>query len=145
MLQPRAHLYSSGLQAAARRAEEERREREREQERRDEAERQAEAERRRIAILESGPEGENCRDGIAAYVMSQEFIKERLKAPATAQFPSALSVQTSYLGQCRHLVRAYVDSENSFSALLRARYVATLHYNGGGIWVLDGIEFIQPQ
>lgn len=133
------------LQAAAKRAEEQQREQERDRERMEEAQRRAEAERRRLVLLETGPEGENCRDSTAAYVMSQAFVKEQLKAPATAQFPGFSSVQTNYLGKCRHLVRAYVDSENSFSALLRTRYVATVRYNGGGMWALDGIEFIRPR
>ncbi len=55
-------------------------------------------------------------DKIEAYVMSQEFVKERLKAPATADFPWYDESFVKELGDNKFEVNAYVDAENSFGA-----------------------------
>jgi hypothetical protein len=68
-----------------------------------------------------------CEDSIAAFVMSKEFVKQRLKAPASADFhwgTQGPDVSVMYVGGCTHEVRAYVDAENSFGAKLRSRYYA---------------------
>jgi hypothetical protein len=83
------------------------------------------------------------KNGIPAFVMSQDFVRDRLKAPATARFPSITDagVGTTYLGGCEHRVVAYVDSQNSFGALLRSRYVATLREDvTTGRWTLKVLE-----
>jgi hypothetical protein len=62
----------------------------------------------------------NCEDKISAFVMSQQFVKDRLKAPATADFPSIADsgVSVNYLGDCTHAVRAFVDAQNSGRVVL---------------------------
>lgn len=74
---------------------------------------------------------DNCKDKTMAFVMSQSFVKGKLKAPSTAEFPysSADGVSVAYLGECTHLVNAYVDSQNSFGAMIRTKYVVKLRYN----------------
>lgn len=70
------------------------------------------------------------KNEILAYVMSQEFVKRRLKAPATAEFPDySTKITTRALGDCKYKIIAYVDSQNSFGALLRATYSATMLHN----------------
>lgn len=74
---------------------------------------------------------ESCRNGMNAQSMSEVFIKERLKAPSTAKFPSrwADGVTIMYLGDCTSRVESYVDSQNGFGAMIRSRYVVKLSYN----------------
>src|SRR5687767_12798343 len=64
---------------------------------------------------------QQCEDKITAFVMSQDFVKDQLKAPATAKFPRFTNedVRVTYLGDCTHEVRAFVDAENAFGAKLR--------------------------
>lgn len=62
-----------------------------------------------------------------AYVMSQNFVKQQLKAPASAKFPYRASAQ-NYLGDCRHAIVGTVDSQNSFGAMLRSTYSVTMVY-----------------
>jgi hypothetical protein len=74
-----------------------------------------------------------CSDEISAFVMSQEFVKDQLKAPSTAKFPwmSNSQVSVKYLGDCVYEISAYVDSQNSFGAMLRSRYYAKLQNRRG--------------
>lgn len=67
-------------------------------------------------------------DDVEAFVMSQDFVRRGLKAPVTAKFPTitAPGVRTSYIGNCAHEVRAFVDAQNSFGAMLRSPYTARL-------------------
>lgn len=60
-------------------------------------------------------------------------VKSYLKAPATAQFPEAndssawdISWDDDYF-----YVSSYVDSQNSFGALIRTQFTATYTWDGG--------------
>jgi hypothetical protein len=106
-----------------------------------------EAEEARKKAAEKAKSDERwCRDGGMAFVMSQSFIKRRLKAPASASFPSGVDrdVETKHLGDCTHEVWAYVDSQNSFGAKIRTRYYAKLKYDvGTGNWQLLDSKFYE--
>jgi hypothetical protein len=75
----------------------------------------------------------DCEDKTTAFVMSQSFVEKRLKAPATAVFPHMTDseVNVKYLGDCTHEVRAYVDAQNSYGALIRNRYYVRLQKQKG--------------
>ena len=83
---------------------------------------------------------QRCEDSILARHMSQDFVKRQLAAPASAEFPPDYSAR--YLGDCRHEVVAAVDAQNVFGAKLRARYVATLRYDGDGRWSAERVEIV---
>jgi len=78
------------------------------------------------------------KNEMLAYVMSQDFVKQRLKSPATADFPYLPKI-TRAIGDCKYKIIAYVDSQNSFGALLRATYSATMlhNYETGGWLALE--------
>lgn len=83
-----------------------------------------------------------CDDKIAAFVMSQEFVKRNLKAPSTASFPWFTGNQVAVTTKpgCAFTVLAWVDSQNSFGAQLRSRYVVNLKYvDVGNSWQLTDI------
>lgn len=71
-----------------------------------------------------------CSDSTMAYIMSQRFVERELKAPRTAKFPSFHSsgVTVRDSGGCKFMVTAYVDSENSFGAMLRTNYSISMEY-----------------
>lgn len=65
-----------------------------------------------------------------AYVQCQAYVKRRLLAPASADFPwsppSAIDE-----GGGTYLVTAYVDSQNGFGAMLRKNWMCKAKYVGG--------------
>lgn len=75
----------------------------------------------------------DCEDRVTAFVMSQKFVEKRLKAPASAEFPliTDSDVTVTYLGDCTHEVRAYVDAQNLFGAKIRNRYYVKLQNEKG--------------
>ena len=75
-----------------------------------------------------------------AFVMTQDFVRERLVAPATAQFPH--TSETTEIGECEYRVAAYVDSQNSFGALLRADYTAVVKYVGDRRWTVRDVRIL---
>lgn len=62
-----------------------------------------------------------------ACYMAQEYVKTALKAPKSAEFGDCYS-QTSValvgVTPLRYYITGYVDAQNSFSAMIRTRYVA---------------------
>ncbi|GAA0199095.1 hypothetical protein GCM10009123_03020 [Kangiella japonica] len=70
-----------------------------------------------------------CQDGILAYQYAKDFIKNRLKAPSTAEFPSFRGVSHTYKGKCSHRITGAVDAQNSFGAKIRNRFDVTVRYN----------------
>lgn len=84
----------------------------------------------------------NCKpDLFDGFVMSQVFVKKRLKSPRTAKFPVSTLDQTKYTGTCGEvLVRSYVDSQNSYGAMLRTHFTVVVKYHGGDKWTLVDID-----
>lgn len=81
-----------------------------------------------------------CSDTIMAYVMSQNFVKAKLVAPSTAEFPSFSDVKITKSGECKFTVIEYVDSQNSFGAMLRTTYSADVRYDRqSGKWALESL------
>jgi len=80
---------------------------------------------------------------IDAYVMANAFVKERLKSPASADFPyyHERGISIKFLGDNTYSVSGYVDSQNSFGALIRTDYYCKVKYNGNDNWSLLDIKF----
>lgn len=79
---------------------------------------------------------------IEAFVMSQEFMKRRLKAPGSADFPwyTDSEVFVLHRGAGLFRVNAYVDAQNSFGAKLRTRYICELKDEGKESWALISLK-----
>lgn len=99
-----------------------------------------------LFLEEKSPEPEPARttveqgdDGMA-WLMCQQFLEDRLVAPATADFPGPYTRFTTSLGRNRFKVDAYVDSENGFGANLRSDFVCTVSYKGNDTWNLESLE-----
>lgn len=100
--------------------------------REEKAKRQA-AQEKAAKEAELSKEQKRCTDSTMAFVMSQKFVKQRLKSPATAKFPSRTdpAVKIHYTGDCQHTIQAYVDSQNGFGAIIRTTYYIQLQYIKG--------------
>lgn len=83
-----------------------------------------------------GEEKDRCDDTIGAFVMSQSFVKDALKAPSTATFPYSSSdgVTITKADNCSFVVKAYVDAQNSFGAKLRTNYAIKMRRGDGDTW-----------
>lgn len=106
----------------------------------DRPERKAEREREDAAEKQEREQSE--RKG-EAWVMAQQFVKDKLKSPGTADFgwlqTSEDTVQD--LGGGKYRIRGWVDSQNTFGATVRTRFVCELKHAGGDRWELEGIVF----
>lgn len=82
------------------------------------------------ALAASGKADRNCSDTTMAYIMSRRFVERALVAPSTAKFPGGTSSEVSsrIVGECKFLVSAYVDAQNSFGAMIRTRYTIEMEY-----------------
>jgi hypothetical protein len=80
--------------------------------------------------------------------MSEDFVKERLKSPSTAKFPTAFDYING--DGCMALfnngvwtLSSWVDSQNSFGAMIRSHYVAQLTYDAEEeTWHLKDLLFV---
>lgn len=78
-----------------------------------------------------------------ACAMSQKFVKGQLKAPTTAKFPiwSQENCRASQAGNA-WVVNSFVDSQNSFGAMIRTDYTAHMTYHPDrDSWTLTGLDF----
>lgn len=72
--------------------------------------------------------------------MCREFVKNRLRAPATAKFAGLSDTTSVKLDDGSFLVRSYVDAQNGFGALIRTYYrcqVRPIDRDNWGLIALD--------
>jgi hypothetical protein len=95
-----------------------------------------------LIALGSGPHTHN---GDCACIVSHEVVRNQLRSPSTADFPSCIYADKRKMSDGSFVVSSYVDSQNGFGAMLRTRYTIRLLPTGkksetviGGGWtVLD--------
>lgn len=75
----------------------------------------------------------------AACDVAKQFVKARLKAPSTAKFPGCGDMGYERDGDAWK-VSGYVDSENSFSAMLRSQFYIEMTATGADSFVLTTIK-----
>jgi hypothetical protein len=80
-------------------------------------------------------------DSIMAFTMSKEFVLRELMSPASADFPWFQRSFAVDLGQGRYRISSYVDSQNSFGAMLRTQYECTLKFTSPDSWALESLTF----
>ena len=79
-----------------------------------------------------------------AYFEAQHFVNERLKAPDSAKYPHLDESQVQLVGDNLYAVSGYVDSQNSFGAMLRSHWTAKLYKESEDSWVLKDIHIDDP-
>jgi hypothetical protein len=77
-----------------------------------------------------------------AFVQCKDFVKDRLKSPATAEFPT-LDFEVLPRGENTYAIRSYVDSQNSYGAKIRANFFCEVEWNGKDEAVQENWELRQ--
>jgi len=78
---------------------------------------------------------------IDAYIQSKEYVKSVLNSPSSADFD--LNCQTELRNDSTVLVSGYVDSQNSFGAMIRSTYIVKMKWEdstGTRKWSLIDID-----
>ena len=81
---------------------------------------------------------------IMAYLMTEDWVKQRLKSPSTAKFPKSgeyISHITRSSGV--YTINSWVDSQNSFGAITRTKFRAEVENTAKGKWRCNSLEFIE--
>jgi len=89
------------------------------------------------AFTDDAPAGDRDRSG-GARRACQDFVRDRLKAPASADFSGPFSTDITRSGD-RYTVDGTVDAENSFGAKLRYQYHCEVSLSGDQ-WTLVDIK-----
>ena len=79
-----------------------------------------------------------------AYIMMRDFVKDKLKSPATAKFPSLAwdnQVRAIRVSGQKYMIYGYVDAQNSFGALIRTKYTGVVEQTAKDKWVLQELAF----
>jgi len=88
--------------------------------------------------------GGSVGERVEAWVAAQNFVRKELVSPSTAKFNGvAMEPYVVYLGDARYRVRASVDSQNAFGAMLRTEFEAVVRAERDErqTWILEGLEF----
>jgi len=77
---------------------------------------------------------------IDAVIMCDQFVKDILKAPKTAEFQNVYQAESTETTPDNFTVTSYVDAENVFGALIRTSFTCKVRYVGNDEWQLDDLE-----
>ena len=74
-----------------------------------------------------------------AYNYAENFVKQRLKSPSTAEFPRLFEKAEHIieLGNDEYLIQSWVDSQNGFGAMIRSNFSCKIIFEGDKVRVED--------
>ena len=80
-----------------------------------------------------------------AYIHCQNHVKNRLKSPASADFP-LLPDYAERMKNSAYIIQGYVDSQNGFGAMVRSNFTCGIKFTGGdparaSDWELASLTF----
>lgn len=82
-----------------------------------------------------------------AFDVCTQFVKDRLRAPATASFRNYFEDDGEVVvtgGPTVFTVRSSVDSENGFGAKIRSNFVCEVRHTGGESFRLVDLQLVEP-
>ncbi len=92
-----------------------------------------------LALVSCAPG--NVHDKFGAAVACQELVERRLKAPATADFPTVNPAAIDSGANAIYQVTSYVDAQNGFGAQIRTNYTCKVQYQASdSSWNLLDID-----
>lgn len=103
------------------------------------------AEELRAASVEAERAAET-REKWAAFCIAREFVADRLKSPKSAEFKGMFDGWESDVERMSKdvfCVKSWVDSKNSFGAMVRARFMCSVQRVEGGTWHLLAIKITE--
>ncbi|MGA9591266.1 MAG: hypothetical protein WBV11_15660 [Salegentibacter sp.] len=70
-----------------------------------------------------------------AYSYAEDAVKKHLKSPSTAKFPGTIekNEHVQYLGNGEYQIHSWVDSQNSFGAMLRSNFSVIIEFDGNNV------------
>ncbi|MES2139237.1 MAG: hypothetical protein V4511_05985 [Bacteroidota bacterium] len=77
-----------------------------------------------------------------AYFTAQEFMRNHLKSPASAEFPLSDYKFAASNNTYHFIIRSYVDAQNSFGANLRTYYLVQMKWNSQNWLDINNWELI---
>lgn len=80
-----------------------------------------------------------------AYYMMEDYVKSRLKAPSTAEFPGVFDGRLDHVksfGGQKYGIVSYVDAQNSFGAKIRTRFVGEVQQVSENQWKLISLTLL---
>lgn len=77
-----------------------------------------------------------------AYVISQQFVRQQLKAPSSAQFPVYNKDMVITNDNKRFKVKSHVEAKNSFGATVRNKYVCIVTHIEKDQWELNNLQLL---
>ena len=79
-----------------------------------------------------------------AYVMMQNFVKDRLRIPGSAKFELITEPDCQIeKGGFEYKISSWVDSQNSFGAMIRTRFFGTIRQIDRDNWGLVSLDFFE--
>jgi hypothetical protein len=86
----------------------------------------------------------NIANHFMAYSIMEDYVKNRLKAPSAAKFPetSINRHHIKHLGGRKYRIDSWVDSENSFSAKIRTKFVGEIQQTSEYEWKLISLKLM---
>ncbi len=79
----------------------------------------------------------------SAYTMASIYVRERLKFPGSAKFPTLLERQQDHvtsLGKQRYQVVSYVDTDDEFGMMVRILFLGELEQTKEDEWELISLD-----
>lgn len=64
-------------------------------------------------------------NSVIAYDKVKDYVKNTLKAPSTAKFPSKSDIKI-IKNKDVYIINGYVDAQNSYGAMIRTKYLASI-------------------
>ena len=77
---------------------------------------------------------------LEASVVIQDFVKEKLKSPSTAEFEPGIVNAVRKVEENTYEASSYVDSQNSFGATVRTNFKCRVKWKSEYTWSLVSLE-----
>jgi hypothetical protein len=70
-------------------------------------------------------------------VQCRDYVRDYLKTPSKAEFSGIAETKIVAQGNGKYAVIGWVDSQNSFGAMMRTNYVCKATEEGNGQWTFE--------
>lgn len=76
-----------------------------------------------------------------ALIMMEGFVKEQLKAPATADFQPGYQATIHRVRGQKYQIKSWVDAQNGFGAKIRNHFIGEVEQTSKDFWQLNTLTF----
>ena len=82
-------------------------------------------------------------NSLLAYNITEDWVKQRLKAPSTAEFPGIFDGKADHIQRLddnKYRIHSWVDAQNAFGAQIRTHWEAVVQQTGEYDWKLFSLK-----